>query len=461
MRGRLAVLVLVVIMVFSASTAARAEAVYQPTYADDSYQAVQDALDMISTLALDELPYSELAEAAIRGAVAATGDRYSHYLPPSDFESFVSETEGGYYGIGVTVEAGAITGVRPGGPADQAGLRVGDVLVSIDGYPTEGMSLGELRDRLRGADGTSVDIVVERGGVQIAFTVVRAWIRLETVEHRVIGGYQYGMGYNIGYIRITEFSETTPGDVEAAISHLLDANAVDTIIDLRDNPGGLIGSAAAVADLFIDSEAPITHLYGRAVYGGTIQASLGGKRGRIVVLVNRNSASAAEILAAALKESAGATVVGEQTFGKGRFQYLLPLSNGGAISLTVGMFLTPNGNAIDGKGVSPQVEVADPRFVLLPETPLDPHRTLKQGMVGLDVLALQEQLRFLGYAVGEPDGVFSAATAAVVKSFQKDAGLKADGIATEAVQTAALRAVPKPPAGDPILDAGISVLTGR
>lgn len=435
-----------------------------PDPSDQTYApslALQEALDLISTLAIDQQEYSNLVDAAIRGAVSATGDKYSRYLPPSEYVSFAADVEGGYYGIGVTVEQGIITNVRPGGPAEKAGLRVGDTLISVDGRPVKGMPLPDLRDALRGEDGTTVTVVVERGGIEMTFAITRAWIKLDTVEHRIIGGYEYGMGYNIGYLKITEFSSTTAADVQAAIQHFLDANAVDQIIDLRDNPGGLIGAAAEVADQFIDGQKPITHLYGRAVQGGTITATPGGKRGKIVVLVNRNTASAAEILAAALQESAGATIVGERTFGKGRFQYLLPLSNGGAVSVTVGMFLTPNGNAIDGKGVGPNMTVVDPRFRELPETPLNPRRTLQRGTVGLDVLGLQEQLRFLGYDVGEPDGVYTAKTASAFKSFERDAGLKADGVATVDDQMAALKACPKPPTTDPIFTAGLKVITGR
>lgn len=426
-----------------------------------AYPAIQEAIEAISAISVDGISQDALVDAALRAIAEATGDRWTRYLAPAELTSFMSDVEGGYYGIGVTVESNTLTFVRPGGPADQAGLRVDDVLVAVNGKSVESLDRQALRDELRGGEGTVAELVVLRRGTELTFRVKRAWIELDTVTTNIIGGAEYNLGYNIGYLKISEFSATTPEDVERGIQMMRDANAVDQIIDLRDNPGGLVGAAVAIADMFVDGEKPLVHLYGRAVAGGTITSTPGGRSGRIIVLVNRNTASAAEILAAALKESAGATIVGEQTYGKGRFQYSIPLSNGGAVNITAGLFLSPNGNGIDGKGVTPNIVVADPRFRQVPETPLNPKRPLKQGMVGLDVLALEEQLRYLGYSVGEVDGVFDAKLKAALKAFEKATGATVDGIASVDNQFATLATAPLVPTSDPIYAAGVRAAIGR
>ena len=327
-------------------------------------QLLEEVMARVHDEYVDRVGDHELMQHAVRGMVSGL-DAHSSFLDQGEVEDLRIATEGNYTGIGIEVsyERGAVIVVAPieGSPADLAGLQSGDVIVAIDGQalPAEGIS--SVVSRVRGAAGTLVHLTIERGGLDepVEFAIRRAEIRLHSVRQQLLGP-----GY--GYLRITHFSETTARDLDVAIEQLRAESGgrlPGLVLDLRNNPGGVLEAGVEVADAFLDDGVIVT------ASGRTPEASftLEAKRGdvsrgaRIAVLVNAGSASAAEIVAGALKDHGRAVVIGRNTFGKGSVQTVLPLSGGQALKLTTSRYLTPAGTVIQDAGVTP--DIVTPRAV--------------------------------------------------------------------------------------------------
>jgi len=300
----------------------------------------------------------ELMNLAVRGMVAGL-DAHSAYLDPQEVEDLRIDTEGNYSGIGVEVsyEDGMIVVVSPidGSPAAKAGLRTGDTIIAIDGHEVKAGSLADSAIRLRGAPGTAVSLTIERRGIAepLHFVVQRGAIEVHSVRQAMLGP-----GY--GYLRISHFSETTPADLEAAASSMRERAGGELqglVLDLRNNPGGVLESGVAVADDFLqrglivsaDGRAPDARFSMQATPGDVAAGA------PMVVLVNGGSASAAEIVAAALRDNGRAGLIGRRTFGKGSVQSILRLSNGAALKLTTSYYYTPSGASIHERGIEPDV----------------------------------------------------------------------------------------------------------
>ena len=306
---------------------------------------------------VDEVDDHALMEKAIRGMVAAL-DPHSGYLDSQEFEEIRLSTMGSYPGVGIEVVAGngMVKILRPidGSPAQRAGLRAGDQIVRIDGEDI-GADLAGAIARMRGVSGSVVTLAVRREGSPevLDFALRRAQVEVHSVlEQSLEPGF--------GYVRITTFSETTAQDVARAISRLKRDNPggiEGLVLDLRNNPGGVLEAGVAVADDFLDSGVIVT------ADGRTPEARfrMDASRGDLingaplVVLVNGGSASASEIVAGALKDHGRALLVGRKTYGKGSVQTVLPLSHGGAVKLTTSRYFTPSGASIHGKGLVPDV----------------------------------------------------------------------------------------------------------
>jgi len=295
---------------------------------------------------------------AIRGMVSGLDD-HSAFLDARELESLRVASEGTYTGIGIEVsyENGLIVIVAPieGSPADRAGLRTGDVIIAIDGRPVRSAGLDDSVARVRGKPGTPVRITLERDGLDepVDYTIERAMIEIHSVRQALLGP-------GFGYLRITQFSETTPAELKARFEELRrdsDWPLQGVVLDLRGNPGGVLESGVDVADAFLDAGL-IVSASGRSHDSRFhMEAKPGDISGgaRMAVLVNGGSASASEIVAGALRDHGRAVLIGRKTFGKGSVQTILPLEHGQAIKLTTSFYYTPSGATIEGTGLVPDL----------------------------------------------------------------------------------------------------------
>ncbi|HXI48960.1 MAG TPA: S41 family peptidase [Steroidobacteraceae bacterium] len=312
----------------------------------------------------------QLLQAAIRGMVASL-DPYSAYLDGDEYDEVKISSSGRYSGVGIelSIEDEQVVVIAPfdGSPAAQAGIRSGDIIVTIDGIPVNTSTLADTIGRMRGAEGTSVKIGIMREGhpEPMLFTLKRSRVELHSVRAEMLES-----GY--GYARISQFSETTGDDLNAALKNLRKHNGAPLkglVLDMRDNPGGVLEAAVSVADTFLDSGVIVT-AKGRTPdskfeMSATPGDALNGAP--IVVLVNGGSASAAEIVAGALKDQHRAKLMGRTTFGKGSVQTIIPLSDDRAVKLTTSLYYTPSGVSINHRGIAPDIELQrDPKAPAIP-----------------------------------------------------------------------------------------------
>mgnify|MGYP000903448501 CR=1 FL=1 len=291
------------------------------------------------------------------------GDPYTQYFSPEEYQEFMEDTNGSYGGVGMElgVKDGAVViiSVFKGSPAEAAGLKPGDIITAVNGKSTYGESLDSAAGMVRGEPGTKVTLTVLRGETSFNVTLTRKIIELETVEYELLDS-------GVGYIRITTFSSDVGEKTEKALRELKAQGAKGIILDLRNNPGGYLSSALEVADLFLPQGRTIMF-----VKNSRETVRLAAERPLVntlplVVLVDHGSASASEIVAAALKENNAGILVGTTTFGKGTVQTIIPLDSepGAALKITTAEYLSPLGRRINGIGVSPHYEVINPELQL-------------------------------------------------------------------------------------------------
>lgn len=336
-----------------------------------SIDAFAQALATVEANYVDPIDERKLLYDAARGMLHNL-DPHSTFLPPSRYQHLRQDTEGEFGGVGVTLAPGEVDDARPsvppyptidavvhGSPADLAGLQLDDAVVAIDGEATaevgrEKRDAGAWEARLRGASGTRVVISVLRTGWHDPrpFTVVRAQVKQPTVRHDVLDK-------RIGYLAITRFSEATSADVLAGLTKLRQQGALDVLVlDLRNDPGGLVDQSIAVADQFLDSGTIVT-IRGRR---GSVETQVAHKGGvaigiPVIALVDQGTASAAEILAAALHDHGRAQLVGVPTYGKGTVQTFYDLDDGSGLKLTTARYYTPSGKLLESNGITPDVLV--------------------------------------------------------------------------------------------------------
>jgi len=336
-----------------------------------------DVLERVKHEYVNPVDDHQLLQAAIRGMVSSL-DPYSAYLDGEEYDEVKISSSGEYSGVGIEVsmEDDEVVVVSPfeGSPAAVAGIRSGDVIASIDGVPVNTTTLADTIGRMRGKEGSSVKIGILREGSSepLLFTLKRSRVELRSVKSELL---EPGMGY----VRISQFSETTGDDLEAALKDLRKRNGAPLkglVLDLRNNPGGVLEAAVAVSDAFLDHGVIVT-AKGRTPESkfemdATPGDALNGAP--IVVLVNGGSASAAEIVAGALKDNHRAKLMGRTTFGKGSVQTVIPLTGDRAIKLTTSLYYTPSGVSINHRGIAPDIELErDPKP---PSVPLPPDAPL-------------------------------------------------------------------------------------
>lgn len=308
---------------------------------------------------VESITGDQLERAAAEGVVASL-DPHSAFLDATEYEAMRVSTTGHYSGVGLEVaeQDGKVVVVAPieGSPADRAGVRAGDVLLEIDGRSVEAARLDEAIERMRGFVGSTVHLALSRAGEPepLQFELARSDVHVRTVRSEALPG-------RYGYVRITHFNDATPRDLGRQLSQLqADAPLAGLVLDLRGNPGGVLEAAVGVADDFLDSGV-IVRAEGRTAESRFEMHATGGdlvRHAPLVVLVNRGSASGAEIVAGALRDHGRATLMGERTFGKGSVQTVMPLSDGLALKLTTSRYFTPSGASIHDRGIEPDVALA-------------------------------------------------------------------------------------------------------
>jgi carboxyl-terminal processing protease len=333
-----------------------------------------EALDTIHDKYYRKVPQGQLSDSAIAGAVSKLDDRFSAYLSARDFHKFQNSLDNAFEGIG-TVIAGVPQGLRietvyPGSPARRAGIRPGDIITEADGHRLAGLSEKAGSAFIKGRAGTTVRLRLLRGTGVLTKRVTRAKITVPVVLSKIANAG----GKRAAYVRLSTFGpQTAHVEVADAIRRLKRRKALGIVLDLRANGGGLVSEAQLIASMFLKNGTIVT-TRGRAVTTQTLKAVGEPIAGDLptVVLVDRGTASASEIVAGALQDRRRATLVGTRTFGKGVFQEVMPLDNGGALDLTVGQYFLPSGRNLGGAGtkpgdgIKPDVEVSDD-----PATPRD------------------------------------------------------------------------------------------
>tara|TARA_B100000287_G_C20646298_1_gene785236 strand:+ start:509 stop:1645 length:1137 start_codon:yes stop_codon:yes gene_type:complete len=319
-----------------------------------------EVLDKIRKEYVDEVDQSELIDDAINGALQSL-DPYSAYMDSELFESMETDTKGEFGGLGIEVgmEAGVVKVVAPidGTPASKAGVRAGDYIVKIDGEQVQGKSLMEAVKLMRGPVGSTIDLTIRRKGVKkaISKTIKREIIEIKSVDSKILKK-------NIGYLRLTAFNNNSSKQLVDEIKNIeKKEKTLGYILDLRNNPGGLLNQAINVTDFFLN-EGEIVSTRGRKSHENRrFFAKKGDKvKGKpLIVLINNGSASASEIVAGALKDHKRAIILGSRTYGKGSVQSIIPLRNGGGIRITISKYYLPSGKSISEVGVTPDIFVDD------------------------------------------------------------------------------------------------------
>ncbi len=400
-----------------------------------------------------------LVDGAINGMIGTLEDPYSTYMSPDEAASFTETISGSFEGIGAEIESrdGKITIVSPikGSPAEKAGLKPDDIIVSADGVALEGKSTQEAIKLIKGEKGTTVDLVIERPGQTdpISVSIVRDTIPVKTVNSEMLED-------GVGRISISSFSQNTAVEFKENYDEMIDKGMTSLVLDLRGNPGGILGVAEDIANMFVpDGKIIVQTEYDNGKKEPFYADDNDGFKidTPTVVLVDKGSASASEIVTGALQESAGIKVVGETTYGKGTIQKTAPMGDQSELKLTVGKWLTPDGNWVHEKGITPDVEVALPDYANLGY--ISPETRLENGANSAEVLNAEKVLAALGYNPGTIDTVYDDATAQAVAALEKANGIPETGVITGTTATTMMKLLhDQVLANDTQLDAAVQEL---
>lgn len=375
---------------------------------------------------IEEIPIGQLVDGAIEGMLKATGDPYTSYMPPQAAIEFDNSINSLLEGIGaeVSMDDRGVRVVAPikGSPADKAGIITGDYIVTVDGQELTGMTLTEAVSLIRGPKGSVVVLELNREGQHdlITLEITRDAIPIETIASEMINK-------EIGLIEISQFATKTDVDFFLAYEDLKKQGAKGLIIDVRSNPGGVLDTVLKIADAFVPKGEIILQVEDNTGQREVYRSKQ--KEGSLptVIIIDKGSASASEILAAAIQEGGGMPVVGVQSYGKGSVQTTEHFYDGSEIKFTIAKWLTPEGNWINQVGVTPDYEVALPDVFKAPRIPMD--KTLAFDENSEHVRTLQLLLDHLGYEPGRTDGYFGDKTRAAVEAYQKAKGLAVTGLA--------------------------------
>lgn len=317
------------------------------------------ALHIIKSRYVEDVPVDTLMTGAVKGMVNSLGDPHSIYMDPKMYKEFMIETEGSFGGVGIVLGAKdkVLTVISPieGTPGEKAGIKSGDEIVKIDGQDTKGLALDEAVSKIRGPEGTKVTLTIRRGQETKDYVLTRSNIQIKTVSGKMLPD-------NVGYIRISMFNENTGSDLAKKYQELEKEGMKAIVLDLRDNPGGLLDESVKVANKFVP-KGPVVSVITRDGRRDTSTSNLEAVKYPCAVLINGGSASASEIVAGAVQDTGAGTLVGTKSYGKGSVQTLMRLDKDDAIKLTIAKYYTPKDRSINGIGIEPDVKVELPEHV--------------------------------------------------------------------------------------------------
>ena len=312
------------------------------------------AYRFIETKYVNDTDDVKLIDAAIDGMVKSLNDPHSNYLSPKMYKTLMEQTEGSFAGIGVVMgmdneQKIHIVGIMENSPGQKAGLQEGDEILAVDGVPVTQMAFDEVATHVRGQAGTDVVLTIMRDNANQDITITRDNIKLKTVGHKMLDN-------NIGYIQIVSFSEDTANEFNEAYNDLKNQGMKALVLDLRNNPGGLLTTCVEIAKKLVP-KGEIVSIVDKQGNKETYSSSLEAPEYPLVVLINKNSASASEILSGAIQDTKAGTIIGNTSYGKGSVQTILPMFEDDAVKLTIAKYYTPSGRSIDGTGITPDIEI--------------------------------------------------------------------------------------------------------
>ncbi|SIQ47153.1 carboxyl-terminal processing protease [Peribacillus simplex] len=389
------------------------------------FEKLYSTYDTIKDNYYEEIDQDKLVDGAINGMIKALDDPYSAYMDKKEASSFHESISSSFEGIGAEIQEqdGQIMVVSPikGSPAEKAGVKPNDIILSVDGKSVEGLSSSEAVLKIRGEKGTKVDLSISRAGEQepIELTIKRDTIPIETV-------YAEMLDDGVAKIQVTSFSEHTVQELKTALEEMSKKDMKGLVLDLRGNPGGLLDQAIEMASLFIPNGKVVLQVEERSGKKEVYKSENDGElKIPVVVLIDDGSASASEIVAAAVSESADIPLIGVKSFGKGTVQTAQDFEDGSNFKYTAAKWLTPEGNWIHKKGIKPDINVKLPDYANLPY--ISPDKELKASDSSSEVKAAEEMLKEAGHDPGKIDGFFDEATTNAVIAFQKEQKIKETG----------------------------------
>lgn len=312
------------------------------------------AYRFIETKYVNDTDDVKLIDGAIDGMVKSLNDPHSNYLSPKMYKTLMEQTEGSFAGIGVVMgmdneQKIHIVGIMENSPGQKAGLQEGDEILAVDGVPITQMAFDEVAAHVRGQAGTDVVLTIMRDNANQDITITRDNIKLKTVGHKMLDN-------NIGYIQIVSFSEDTANEFNEAYNDLKNQGMKALVLDLRNNPGGLLTTCVEIAKKLVP-KGEIVSIVDKQGNKETYSSSLEAPEYPLAVLINKNSASASEILSGAIQDTKAGTTIGNTSYGKGSVQTILPMFEDDAVKLTIAKYYTPSGRSIDGTGITPDIEI--------------------------------------------------------------------------------------------------------
>lgn len=323
--------------------------------ASTDYNKLEDLENLILTSFTGDADKTKIEDAAADAMVNAMGDRWSYYIPAAELPSFLENSENAYVGIGVTVQATEdnsglmVIAVQPGGPAEEAGVQVGDVIIQVDGESAQDRTVTEISAMIKGEEGTVVSITVLRSGEGITMTVARKRMETTVASSKLLNEH-------VGLVTIQNFDERCADETIAAIKALLNQGADMLLFDVRNNPGGYVDELTKVLDYLLP-EGNLIRTVGTDGSDETVTSDADCVKVPMAVLVNENTYSAAELFAVDLSEYGVARIFGQKTSGKGFFQQVFQFSDGSAAGISVGRYYTSQGNNLEGIGLTPDEEI--------------------------------------------------------------------------------------------------------
>lgn len=403
----------------------------------EDFEKIQAVYDTLMSDYYQGVESETLIEGAITGMTESVGDPYTQYLNVEESSSLNESISASFEGIGAEVmkQGDNVMIVSPiaGSPAEKAGLQPNDIIVKVDEQELSGMSLNEAVSYIRGEKGSEVVLTIKRGETTFEVTLVRDTIPVETVLYQLDKENP-----TIGSITITSFSSPTYEDLVMAIEDLREQGATSFVFDVRQNPGGLLNAGLSISNLFLENGDIILQTQEKDQEPVSIVAddkTMGSFKVTepSVLLVDEGSASASEILAGAVSESGNVKLIGTKTFGKGTVQNVATFDDSSELKLTIAKWLTPSGEWIHEKGITPDIEVSLPEYANL--LLIDSSKTYQLGDVSAEVENLEKVLDALGYSIEDTDGYFDESTQEAVKKFQTDTKLAVDGKVTGETST--------------------------